>query len=73
MEEFYKRIRAKSDEMSRLMTGIIAVFYFCIGMGFTGIKFNSNLTMIISGILCLYMASLVYACLLYTSPSPRDA
>lgn len=61
MEEFYKRIRARSDEKPRLMTGIIAVFYFCIGMGFTGIKFNSNLTMIISCILCLYMASLVYA------------
>lgn len=61
MEKFYKGIRARSDEKPRLMTAIIAVFYFCMGMGFTGIRFNGNFTMVISCLLCLYMASLVYA------------
>ncbi len=61
MENFYKKIRARSDEKPRLMTIIVALFYFLIGMGFTGIKLESNITMFISCILCLYMASLVYA------------
>lgn len=61
MENFYKKIRKRCDEKPRLMTAIIAVFYFCIGTGFTGIKYNSNFTMIISCLLCLYMATLVYA------------
>lgn len=61
MEKFYKKIRARGDEKPRLMTVIVALFYFLIGMGFTGIKLNSNITMVISCLLCCYMASLVYA------------
>lgn len=61
MENFYRKIRKRSQDSPRLLTVIIAVFYFCMGMGFTGIKYESNLTMVISCLICAYMASLVYA------------
>lgn len=60
-ENFYKKIRKRSQDSPRLLTAIIAVFYFCMGIGFTGIKYESNLTMVISCLICTYMASLVYA------------
>lgn len=60
-ENFYRKIRKRSQDSPRLLTAIIAVFYFCMGIGFTGIKYESNLTIFISCLICTYMASLVYA------------
>lgn len=61
MDNFYSKIRKRSDEKPRLMTFIVALFYFFEGMGFTGIRLSSNISMVISCLLCAYMASLVYA------------
>ena len=60
-EIFYRKIRKRSQDSPILLTAIIAVFYFCMGIGFTGIKYESNLTIFISCLICTYMASLVYA------------
>lgn len=60
-ENFYRKIRKRSQDSPRLLTAIIAVFYFCMGMGFTGIRYESNFTIFISCLICAYMASLVYA------------
>lgn len=60
-ENFYRKIRKRSQDSPILLTAIIAVFYFCMGIGFTGIKYESNLTIFISCLICTYMASLVYA------------
>lgn len=61
MENFYKRIRKRSDDKPVLMAVLVAVFYLCMGAGFTGIQYEETLTLIISCLLCVYMTTLVYA------------
>lgn len=61
MENYYKKIQKRTEEKPRLMLAIVAVFYFLIGMGFTGIRFNTTITMITSCCLCLYMSTMVFA------------
>lgn len=61
MEQFYKKIRKRSDEKPRLMTALIAIFYFCIGMGFVGLRYRGTLSMVVSCLLCIYMSTMVYA------------
>lgn len=61
MENFYRKVRKRSDEKPRLMTIIIALFYACMGIGFAGMKYVNILSVVVSCGLCAYMASLVYA------------
>lgn len=61
MEEFYKKIRKRSDNKPIIMSGLIAAFYLCMGVGFTGIQYEENLTIVLSCLICVFMASLVYA------------
>ena len=60
MEEFYKRLRKRSENKPFVMAVLMAVFYFCMGVGFTGIQYEENVTIIISCLLCIYMTSLVF-------------
>ncbi len=61
MEKFYRKVRRRCDEKPKLMLGLTAVFYFCMGMGFIGILNEDTLYMVLSCIMCIYMATLVYA------------
>lgn len=61
MEQFYLKIRKRSDEKPWLIGGIIALFYLFMGMGFMDMRSDDILSVIIYCILCFYMATLVYA------------
>lgn len=61
MENFYKKIRKRSDEKPMLMAAIMAVFYLCMGVGFTGMQYEETLNLVISCLLCIYMTTLVFA------------
>ncbi len=61
MENFYKKIRKRSDEKPVLMAVIMAVFYLCMGVGFTGMQYEETLNLVISCLLCIYMTTLVFA------------
>lgn len=63
MENFYKKIRIRTDSKPRLMTAITALFYVCIGVSFASSINVGTVTALVSCLLCGYMASLVYAML----------
>lgn len=61
MEQFYQKIQKRTEERPRLMVGIVALFYFVAGMGFTTLRQATPLSIVLSCILCIYMSTIVFA------------
>ena len=61
MEQFYQKIQKRTEERPRLMVGIVALFYFVAGMGFTTLRQTTPFSLVLSCILCLYMSTIVFA------------